>query len=169
MQPPELDGVLKRSGWGSFEPTQVLRAALDELTLPPLPAGAITILALPEWEARAAPILDVPPDIVAQDIERARNYPLPQAGVVAEVDGEVVACGLVKLEADHAGLFAVNTAEGFRGRGLGRAVVSALLAEAKRRGARVAYLQVTTSNGPALALYRRFALHCRVRLLVPCA
>jgi ribosomal protein S18 acetylase RimI-like enzyme len=155
-QPSRLDGLLERSGWGSFEPTEVLRAELDALTLPPLPDGAITILPLPEWEARAAPILDVPPDIVARDIERARNYPLPQAGAVAEVNGEVVACGLVKLEADHAGLFAVNTAEGFRGRGLARAIVAALLAEAKHRGALIAYLQVTRGNVAAIALYRRF-------------
>jgi ribosomal protein S18 acetylase RimI-like enzyme len=93
---------------------------------------------------------------VARDIERARNYPLPQAGALAEVNGAVVACGLVKLEADHAGLFAVNTAEGFRGRGLGRAIVAALLAEAKHRGARIAYLQVTRDNAAAIALYRRF-------------
>jgi GNAT superfamily N-acetyltransferase len=155
-QPPELDRLLEQSGWGSFEPTQVLGAALDELTLPPLPAGIVAVLPLPEWETRAAPVLDLAPDIVAQNIERARNYPLQQAGAVAEVDDKVVACGLVKIEAGHAGIFAVSTAEGFRGRGLGRAIVSALLAEAKGHGARTAYLQVTTSNGPALALYRRF-------------
>ena len=36
--------------WGSFEPTQVLSAALDGLTLPPLPAGVVAVLPLPEWE-----------------------------------------------------------------------------------------------------------------------
>ena len=62
----------------------------------------------------------------------------------------------VKLEDDHAGLFALKTADAWRGRGLGRAIVAALLAEARRRGAATAYLQVTANNGPALALYRRF-------------
>jgi len=155
-QPPRLDAWLQRNGWPSFQPTQVMRVALDALALPPLPASVAAIVPLPEWETRAAPILDVSPDIVAQDIERARNYPLPQAGALVEVGGKLVACGLVKLEADHAGLFAVTTAEGFRGRGLGRAIVSRLLAEAKRHGARTAYLQVTTDNAAAKALYRRF-------------
>jgi len=43
-----------------------------------------------------------------------------------------------------------------RGQGLGRAVVAALLADARRRGARTAYLQVTAQNAAALALYRQF-------------
>ena len=155
-QPPGLDALLERSGWRSFEPTQVLRTALGGFALPQLPAGIVAILPLPEWEVMAAPVLDLGAEIVAQNLERARSYPLPQAGAVAQLDGEVVACGLVKLEADHAGLFAVTTAERFRGRGLGRAIVSALLTEAKRLGARTAYLQVTAGNAAAMALYRRF-------------
>jgi ribosomal protein S18 acetylase RimI-like enzyme len=71
-------------------------------------------------------------------------------------EGEVVACGLLKLEDDHAGLFALKTAPAWRGRGFGRAVVAALLDEARRRGAATAYLQVTADNGAALTLYRRF-------------
>lgn len=155
-QPPELDGQLEGNGWKRFDHTQVLRAELDGVAPAPPPAGAVVVLPLPEWELRAAPILDVPADIVAQDVERARNYPLPQAGAIVELDGRTIACGLVKLESDHAGLFAVSTAEGFRGRGFGRAIVATLLGEAKRRGARIAYLQVTTVNAAAIALYERF-------------
>jgi len=154
--PPRLDGLLERKGWGRFDPTRVLRTELDGSIAPPLPAVRVVVMPLPEWELKAAPVLDVPPEIVAQDVERARRYPLPQAGAIVELDGQVVACGLVKLEGDHAGLFAVSTAEEFRGRGLGRAIVAALLAEAKSRGARTAYLQVTTANAAAIALYRSF-------------
>ncbi len=67
-----------------------------------------------------------------------------------------MACGLVKFEAGYAGLFAVHTATALRGQGLGRSIVSALLAEAARQGAHSAYLQVTADNAPALALYERF-------------
>ena len=155
-QPPELDDLLERSGWASFEQTQVLRTELDGVAPAGPPAGRLVVLPLPEWELRAAPLLDVPPDIVAQDVERARRYPLPQAGAIVEVDGQAVACGLVKLEADYAGVFAVSTGEEFRGRGFGRAIVAALLGEAKRRGARIAYLQVTRANAAANALYQRF-------------
>jgi ribosomal protein S18 acetylase RimI-like enzyme len=71
-------------------------------------------------------------------------------------DGEAVACGVVKFEGDAAGLFAVVTAEPARGQGLGRAIVHALLEEARHRAARRVYLQVTATNAPAMALYRRF-------------
>ena len=155
-QPPELDRLLERGGWERFDHTQVLRTDLDGVAPVPPPAGRVIVLAVPEWELKAAPLLDVPAGIVAQDVERARNYPLPQAGAIVELDGQAVACGLVKLESDYAGLFAVSTAEGFRGRGFGRAVVATLLGEAKRRGARIAYLQVTTVNAAANALYERF-------------
>ena len=155
-QPPELDGVLERGGWERFDHTQVLRMEIDGLPAAPPPAGRVVVLALPEWELKAAPLLDVPADIVAQDVERARNHPLPQAGAIVELDGRAIACGLVKLESDHAGLFAVSTAEAFRGRGFGRAIVATLLGEAKRLGARIAYLQVTKANAAAIALYERF-------------
>ena len=67
-----------------------------------------------------------------------------------------MACGLVKFEAGYAGLFAVHTATALRGQGLGRSIVSGLLAEAARQGAHTAYLQVSADNAPALALYDRF-------------
>jgi ribosomal protein S18 acetylase RimI-like enzyme len=155
-QPPELDGLLERSGWARFDHTQVVRTELDGIAGAAPSFGRVVVLPVPEWERKAAPVLDVPADIVAQDIERARNYPLPQAGAIVELDGQVVACGLVKLEADHAGLFAISTAEAFRGRGFGRAIVATLLAEAKRRGALIAYLQVTKDNAAANALYESF-------------
>jgi N-acetylglutamate synthase len=43
------------------------------------------------------------------------------------------------------------------------AVVARLLAEARERGARIAYLQVTSSNAPAIAVYRRFGFATRYR------
>jgi ribosomal protein S18 acetylase RimI-like enzyme len=48
----------------------------------------------------------------------------------------------------------VAVAEGFRGRGIGRALVSACLEYARAFGARRAILQVRADNMPALQLYR---------------
>jgi len=101
-------------------------------------------------------LIELDGDALAAAVTRARNYPLPHAGALIRHDGSVAACGLVKIEGDHAGLFAVTTAESLRGKGLGRAIVAALLKEARRRKARLAYLQVTADNEPALALYRGF-------------
>lgn len=48
----------------------------------------------------------------------------------------------------------VAVAEGFRGRGIGRALVSACLEYARAHGGRWAALQVRADNDPALRLYR---------------
>jgi N-acetylglutamate synthase len=125
------------------------------LTLPE-PSADVTIMSVPEWQEPVAALLKMSPELLPQFVERARAYPLPHAGAVLRSDGEVVACGLIKFEGDHAGLFAVNTAEQHRGRGFGRAIVAALIAEAMRRHVRYAYLQVTASNAAALAIYRHF-------------
>lgn len=156
-QPADLDAWLERTGWGRFESTLVQRASLENFRPPSVPDTDVSIMPVPEWQQPVAQLLNVAPDLVEQYAERARAYPLPHAGAVLRRDGEVVACGLVKFEADHAGLFAVQTAEAHRGRGYGRSIVTALLAEARRRGARFAYLQVSADNAPALAVYRHFA------------
>ena len=155
-RPDNLDHWLEREGWAPFERTQVQRASLPSLRMPPVAAEDVTIMSVPDWQEPVAGLLDIQADLVAQYVERARAYPLPHAGAVLRRDGEVVACGLVKIEGDYAGLFALNTADACRGQGLGRAVVAALLVEAMRHGARFAYLQVTASNVAALALYRHF-------------
>jgi ribosomal protein S18 acetylase RimI-like enzyme len=155
-QPPELDGVLERAGWESFERTLVLRAGLGAVPPQSLPAVEVEILEPPAWEPLAAHLLKLDAETLQSFIARASGHPLPQAGALLRQEGKVVACGLLKLEDRHAGLFAVHTAEPWRGRGFARAVVAALLAEARQRGAETAYLQVTAENAPALALYRRF-------------
>src|SRR5450631_1055192 len=155
-QPASLDGWLERAGWAPFERTLVQSASLESLLLPSVPNGDVTLMPVPDWQEPVAGLLDVAPELLVQYVESARTYPLPHAGAVLRRDGEVIACGLVKIEGEHAGLFAVHTAEQYRGRGLGRAIVTALLAEAMRLHARFAYLQVTASNAAALALYRHF-------------
>jgi ribosomal protein S18 acetylase RimI-like enzyme len=155
-EPSGLDGWLDDNAWGMFERTLVLRA---DLAPAPEPAGAgdsVDIVGVAQWEPLVAELLDIAPIARSGFAERAAMYPLPQAGAVIRRNGEIVACGLLKLEDDHAGLFALKTAPSWRGQGLGRAVVAALLDEARRHGAATAYLQVTADNAPALALYRRF-------------
>jgi len=153
-QPSELDAWLDHAGWERFERTHVLHASLAAEAVSA--TDEVEIVSVPDWQEPAAPLLGVTAEAVARHVERARTYPLPQAGALLRRDGEVVACGLVKIEDEHAGLFAVHTAEAWRGQGLGRAIVSALLAQARHLGARDAYLQVDADNTAALATYRRF-------------
>ena len=62
-----------------------------------------------------------------------------------------LACGWLILEELHITLLAVDPAH--RRRGLGRRLLRALLAEARRRGAERATLEVASGNAAALALY----------------
>jgi N-acetylglutamate synthase len=153
-QPAGLDAFLAERGWGEFERTLVLRAGLAAAIA--LPAVEVELVAMTAWVEATRALLGVASDALPRLLDRAANYPLPQIGALVRRNDEVVACGLAKVEEDHVGLFAVHTASSLRGQGLGRAVVGALLADAQRRGARTAYLQVTAHNAPALALSRRF-------------
>ncbi len=154
-KPARLDRWLDRHGWQAFEPTLVLQSVLADSPRPATDTP-VAIVDATAWPRRVAGLLDVDLETLPRMLERAASYPLPQAGAIIERGGEAVACGLLKLEGDHAGLFAIVTAPAWRGQGLGRAVVAALLAEARRRGAAVAYLQVSADNSPARALYRGF-------------
>jgi N-acetylglutamate synthase len=155
-QPPELDAYLESLGWNMFERTLVLRTDVPTASQVPVVRDSVEIIDVPRWEEVTAGLLDRVGDPILAAVERAKSYPLPHAGAIIRHQREVVACGLVKLEGAHAGLFAVNTAPTHRRQGLGRAIVGALLAEALRQGSRVAYLQVTADNEAALALYRPF-------------
>jgi ribosomal protein S18 acetylase RimI-like enzyme len=155
-QPIGLDAFLAERGWGEFERTLVLRAGLAAAHALPAPAVEVELVAMTAWVEATRALLGVASDALPRLVDRAVSYPLPQIGALVRRDDEVVACGLAKVEEDHVGLFAVHTAPSLRGQGLGRAVVGALLADARQRGARTAYLQVTAHNAPARALYRRF-------------
>jgi ribosomal protein S18 acetylase RimI-like enzyme len=66
----------------------------------------------------------------------------------------VAAIGRAAVSEGWCALTAVNTAEEFQRRGLARSIVRSLTKRAKELGASRAFLQVSTDNAPALALYR---------------
>lgn len=155
-QPPELDAYLETLGWGRFERTLVMRADVASASQIPAGRSSVEIIDVPQWVQATAGLLDLAGDALSAALNRAKSYPLPHAGAIVRRHGEVVACGLVKLEGAYAGLFALNTAPAHRRQGLGAAIVRALLADASQQGSRAAYLQVTADNEAALALYRQF-------------
>jgi GNAT superfamily N-acetyltransferase len=73
------------------------------------------------------------------------------------------ALGLAVVENSHVGLFDIVVRDAYRRQGMGLALVTSLLSWAKSQGADTAYLQVTASNHPAIALYEQlgFAEHHR--------
>ncbi len=73
------------------------------------------------------------------------------------------------VERGWAGIFAMQTAERFRGQGVAGAVLDALIAETTAMGANRLYLQVEQDNAVAQQLYRRagfsfaYSYHYRTR------
>jgi len=101
--------------------------------------------------------------------ERLLNSPVPFFAFELTLEGETVTCGQIALENDLVGIYDVFSAVASRGRGHATLLCRHLLAQARARGARHAYLQVEADNLPARAVYGRlgfvdaYAYHYRTR------
>ncbi|QJE73837.1 GNAT family N-acetyltransferase [Aerophototrophica crusticola] len=151
--PAGLVGELDRRGYRHYQPSLVL-------TLGELPQAA------PDPEVRVGRRWDegwldgyrtlVPiPERELPWLHRILSaIPVPAiyAGLVLE--GTLVATAMAVVDRGWVGLYKVVTHPDFRGRGMARRLLTALLVEARTQGATGAYLQVAAGNGPAVALYR---------------
>lgn len=73
--------------------------------------------------------------------------------LVAEEGGEIIGYGCTCTTLDTCDLENVLVAEEYRRGGVGRAILNALLDNAKERGAAKVFLEVRVSNSAALMLY----------------
>ena len=112
---------------------------------------------------RAMTPMDVP---AVGAVERA-SYPFPWSeGIfrdclrvgylcrVAEVEGSVVAYGVVAMGAGEAHLLNLCVSNELRGRGIGRQMLMLLLERARQAGMTETFLEVRPSNLLAIALYQ---------------
>lgn len=76
--------------------------------------------------------------------------------LVAEDGGHLVGYAGLCVYPDEAYVQTLGVSRSQQRRGLGAALLTALLSEAARRGRDVVALEVRADNGPAQALYRRF-------------
>lgn len=86
--------------------------------------------------------------------------------IVAEMDGEAVGyAGLMVID-KTADIQTIGVLPGFEGQGIGRAMLTELLREARRRGADNVMLEVRADNPRAQDLYARYGfqkIHTRKR------
>lgn len=73
--------------------------------------------------------------------------------VVAEEEGEVVGYAGLAVFGDEGHVMTIGTTPDRQGRGVGRRMLRALLAEAERRGAVRVILEVRVDNAAAIAMY----------------
>ncbi|MGW6493846.1 ribosomal protein S18-alanine N-acetyltransferase [Nonomuraea angiospora] len=84
------------------------------------------------------------------DMPRSRHY------VVALVDGEIIGYAGLASASDQADVQTIAVLEKHQGTGIGGALLTELLAEAGRRGAREIFLEVRADNPRAQGVYRHY-------------
>jgi len=152
LQAPEADRVLAARGYREIEPTHVLVTRVsDECTVDP------SVLLEPKvsmrWvreTARSYGDEKADDSILIDIVSRIR-----QNAVFAtlDLDDRHVAWGLGVVERGYVGLYDIVVAPELRGIGLGRRVLTSLMAWGRDEGAHSAYLQVREDNEVARALY----------------
>jgi len=95
-------------------------------------------------------------DIIHRRIVPSMYDAIPKDEIaVSIVENEtVLATGLGILDRDYVGVYAIHVEDQCRRRHFGRSIVSTILNEGRKHGAKKAYLQVVSDNEPAKSLYR---------------
>lgn len=155
-QPADLDALLEQQGLRRFDDTRVMvLAALPETVPPTAPKVRIQALGLEAFAQRVGGLRGSPLAQRQAHAQRLASSPVPFFAYELRVDGEPLACAQFAIEGDLAGLYDVYTASAARGRGLAATLCRHLLAQARSRGARHAYLQVEADNPAARSVYHR--------------
>lgn len=149
------------AGWSEECEVYVQTLAVDKLIAVTPPGTACT--------------LDPQPSAAALAIIAGRRGPLPAAAthVLTAVetlafahyveDGELLAMGRGAVTGGFLGLFAIETVEAARRRGLAHEVMGKLVRWAADRGAHKAYVQVESTNAAAVALYGKLGFRTHHR------
>ncbi len=169
--PPDLDTTLEARGLRRFDDTRVMVLPDTTTVAPPrLPANtSLHAIGLEPFAQRVGALRGSPLSQRQAHAERLANAPVPFFAFELLVDGQVVSCGQFAVEGDLVGLYDIFTASAARGRGHALLLCAHLLAQARERGARHAYLQVEGDNAPARAIYHQlgfadaYTYHYRTR------
>lgn len=157
-QPTELDRRLEHLGFSLLDDTRVMvRRDLTGCEPEPWPDG-VSLHRLGHL-AFAQTVGQLRKSPLAQQQAHAQRLdlsPVPFDGwVLRRTDtGRAIACGQIAVEADMVGIYDVFTDESERNQGWSRRLCAHLIADGRRQGARVGYLQVDADNAPARAVYR---------------
>jgi ribosomal protein S18 acetylase RimI-like enzyme len=164
----DLDAALAAAGWaGPADDHEVLMLTADVAAMAgPLrdgPPVEVSTELSEEWLDACTAHAPVPP------VGRA-VLAWPESAVFAQVrdGGRIVAIGRATVDRGWVGITSLETRPEARRQGLAAQVIATLVAHGRARGARHVFLQVSSTNAPALALYDRLGLttHHRYRYRV---
>ena len=147
-----LDAGLAERGWPADPDVHVLAARLDQVRTGAVPDVAVTIADKPDeaWFARYRDGAGASP------AGRALLLRHDTVGFASVRAGErVLAIGRATIDDGWLGVTAVEVEPALRRSGLARAVMAALFEWGRARSATRSYLQVSSDNMAAVALYER--------------
>jgi ribosomal protein S18 acetylase RimI-like enzyme len=162
LQAEEVDHLLERRGFVAVEPTQVLvRRIPEECTIDP--AVLLDQKVTRRWvkdTARSYGGEKADDSVLVEIVSRIR-----QNAVFAtlDLDDRHVAWGLGVVERGYVGLYDIVVSPELRGIGLGRRILTSLMAWGRDSGAHSAYLQVREDNEVARALYESLGFETAYR------
>jgi N-acetylglutamate synthase len=148
-----LDAELGEKGWPTDPDVHVLAARLDTLPAGPVPGEPdVEIAAAPDedWLARFRDGAGLSP--AARALLTRHDH---AAFASITLDGQVVAIGRGAVDDGWLGITAVEVAPDRRREGLASTIMRALWRWGTAAGAQRGYLQVSSANPGALALYER--------------
>lgn len=161
--PAGLDELLAERGYTNSPPTLVQTAPLSSL-LPHTGAGAVAERFDEAWlAAYIAGEGETNPVKIDARREMLQRVGPPAGFAAASDNGALAAVAFGVVERGWLGVFSVATHPDLRGRGLARAALGALTRWAAGYGAASVYLQVFSTNAPALRLYERLGFATRYR------
>jgi N-acetylglutamate synthase len=148
-----LDAALGEQGWAADPDVHVMAARLDALPQEPGPtAPPVDIVGTPGpgWFARYRD------DVGAIPAARALLTRHDRVGFASiTIDGEIAAIGRGAVDDEWLGVTAVEVAPGLRRQGFATVIMQALCRWGSAEGAQRSYVQVSSDNAAATALYER--------------
>ncbi len=156
LMPAELRAHLYDNGWTVFEEVKVMTADLAHAELPE------TMAHLPSHDigrfVEASLKVSGDDPALRSAIAEIVSSIKPTLGlfIKEEVEGEPQATAICVQDNDLAGILSLEVAQAVRKRGIGSEILTSALRWARISGAKTAWLQVVSTNAPALSLYEKF-------------
>jgi len=115
---------------------------------------ALTLRAVPPHEAEALiPILRDADE--GEERIRAKLADAAHTSYAALIDGQMLGAATMRWKQDESEIIYIAVAPGLRGRGYGKAIIAALLDEARRRGAPSLLVGTANSSLENIAFYQQ--------------
>ncbi|WP_407026580.1 GNAT family N-acetyltransferase [Agrobacterium rosae] len=156
LMPPQLREHLLADGWSVFEDVDVMTADLVDAELPEtmahLPTHDIgrfveaSLKISSEDPALRSPIAEIVSSI----------KPTLGLFIKEEVEGEPLATVICVQDNDLAGILSLDVDPSIRRRGTATEILTSALRWSRISGAKTAWLQVVSTNRPAIGLYEKF-------------